>query len=155
MGSTLPLLCSASPTPSPQESDWSDEDWNVYRLGRKREERKKEQLQKEEEEKNEEKQVPKDYFPPSPVYDPTNKVDALPHCDPKMKQALDPNHYPPNYTPMQKENTPTIVGNLVPMPVKIQKKKTREKTRRRTAEGTQWREKTRKKTRHRQTWDRK
>ena len=46
---------------------------------------------------------------------------TLPHCDPKMKQALDPNYYPLNYVPKQEEDAPTLVDNLVTPPTKTTK----------------------------------
>ena len=78
--------------------------------------KKTEQQQKVEEEKNKEKQVPVDYFLPSP-----NKEDSLPHCDYKMKQALDPNYNPPKYVPKDEEDTPSLADNLVAPPVKTLK----------------------------------
>ena len=63
-------------------------------------------------EKNKKKQIPEEYFPLSPIYDPINKEDALPLCDPEIKQALDPNYYALNYVPKQ-EDGPTLVENLV------------------------------------------
>ena len=124
-----PFCIQPAPIPSPQESNWSDKDWNGNRQREREVRRKKEQQQKEKEEKNKKEQVPKDYFPPIPIYDPTNKEDTLPHCDPEMKQALDPNYYPLNYVPKQEEDASTLVHNLVsPLARTTKKKKTREKT---------------------------
>ena len=60
----------------PQESVWSDKDWNGDRQREREERKKKEQQQKEEAEKNKREEVPKDSFPMSPIYDPTCKEDA-------------------------------------------------------------------------------
>ena len=70
-------------------------------------------------EKNKKEQVPKDYIPPSPIYDSTHKEDDLPICDLKIKQALDPEHYPPNYVSKQGEDAPTLADSLVAMPAKM------------------------------------
>ena len=72
-----------------------DEEWNGNRH-RKGEERKKEQQEKEEVDKNKKEHcVQKDYYPPSPTYDPNFK-DTMP-TPIKNKQDLDPNYYPSNY----------------------------------------------------------
>ena len=65
--------------------------------------------------------VPNDYCPTSPVKDPTYKQDPLLHCDPKQKQALDPNYYPPNYV-LEEEDAPLLVDNLVALPASPMKK---------------------------------
>ena len=73
-GPPCPFCAQSAPHPSSKESDWSNEDWNGDRQ-RVREDKKEQQ--KKEEEKN---KVPNDYYPASPVYDPTYKQDPLPCC---------------------------------------------------------------------------
>ena len=115
MGTTLSLLCPICPHPSAQESDWSDEDLDSDRHRVRELERK----QKEEEEKRQ-KQKKEDYCPSEPEYDPTQEAEAMPKFTPKMKLALDPNYYPPNYVPGQEEDSvPSLVSNLVPPPDKL------------------------------------
>ena len=61
--------------------------------------------------------MPNEYHPPSPIYDPTHKEDAIPICDSKEKKmALDTNYYPPNYIPSNDEVSPTLTSDLVPAP---------------------------------------
>ena len=68
-----------------------------------REERKKEQQKKEGAEKrNKEDGAQKDYYPPSPIYDPNFKEDTMPASIAK-KQHPDPNYYPPTYVPKCRE----------------------------------------------------
>ena len=64
------------------------------------------------------------YHPVSPIYVPTHKEDAIPICDSKMKQALDPNYHPLNYVPKQGDDAPILVNNLIATPAKTKKKKT-------------------------------
>ena len=117
-GAPCPFCALPAPLPSAQEFDWSDKDYNGNRHGEREDRKKKEQQNEEDKKKNKEEQVPVDCFPPGPIYDLTNKEDALPHCDPKMKQALDPNYYPPNYVARQEEDAPTLVDNIIALPVK-------------------------------------
>ena len=45
----------------------------------------------------------------------------MPKFTPKMKLALDPSYYPPNYIPTQEEDsTPSLVNNLVTPPDKLE-----------------------------------
>ena len=55
----------------------------------------------------------KDYYPPSPVNDPTFKQDPLPHYTQKGKLALDPNYYPKGYIPKEKEEALLLVNNSI------------------------------------------
>ena len=86
IGSTLPILHLSSPshfTFGVQMVGWGLAWWKRKRERKKREEQQK----KEEEERQKQKdaeQVPSDYHPPSPIYDPTHKEDALPICDSKI-----------------------------------------------------------------------
>ena len=69
-----------------------------------------------EEKKTKENEVPNDYYPTSPVYDPTFKQDPLPSLTPKEKLALNPNYYPKGYIPEEKEEAPLLVSNLIDPP---------------------------------------
>ena len=93
----------------------------------------------EEEKKIKENEVPNDYYPPSPVYDPMFKQDPLPHLTTKKKLALDPNYYPKVYILEKEEETPLLVNNLIDPPEKNtsvdpqpKKKKGRKKRRQKT-----------------------
>ena len=126
-------------------------------IDKEKEEREKEQQQKEAVGKNKNEE-PEDYFPPSPIYDPNHNKYALPHCDSKMKQALDPNYYPLNYVPKygvvclnpcKQFSYPTSKNN------KRRRRRPGRRQKRRTMQEIQRRKKTGKKTRHRQTQDKK
>ena len=86
------------------ESDWSGKDWDRDRQ-REHEIRKKEQQEKEEEERIRQKDTDSNY-PPSPIYDPSDKEDTSAHM---CRKDLDPNYYPPNY----QEDTPIVTDDLV------------------------------------------
>ena len=71
--------------------------------------------------------MPNDYQHSNLVYDPTFKQDPLPHCSPNEKLDLDPNYYPPNYVPNEKEDAPLLIGNLISPPENTPKEETVEK----------------------------
>ena len=75
-----------------------------------------------EEEKARENNVSNDYCASSLVYDSTFKQELLPCLTPKEKLALDPDYYPPKYVQEEEDNAPFPVNNLVPPPVRDQKK---------------------------------
>ena len=75
-GAPCPFCVQSAPHPSPQESDWSHEDWNGDRQREREEEKKKETRQKEE--KNKREQVPYVYYPPSPILTQPSKTMACP-----------------------------------------------------------------------------
>ena len=82
---------------------------------KERERKKRKDKQKKEEE---EKQKQNDVEHVSSINDPTHREDALPTCDPKTKQALDPNYYPLNYMPKQGVDASILLNNLVALPAK-------------------------------------
>ena len=84
------------------------------------EKRKRQSKSREKRRRNTQKKMLKDYCPTSPVYDPMFKQDDLPYCGSKEKQILDPHCYPQNYESHQKEDSPTLVDNLIPSPVNIE-----------------------------------
>ena len=126
-GTPCPFLHSTNYTPLPQESPWSDEDWNG---DRQRERKKKEQQQKKEEDQRQKQkdieQVPNDYCPQSPIYHPTLKeVMPIPIDN---RQELQPNYYPSNYVPNSMDNTLILVDNVVAPPAKTKEENKGEAT---------------------------
>ena len=72
-------------------------------------------------EQKDEEQLQKDSHPSEPMYNPIEKKEAMPNLTPKMKLALDPNYYLPNYVPDQEEDsTQSLVNNMVPPPDKLE-----------------------------------
>ena len=69
----------------------------------------------------------KDYYPPSPIYDPTFKEDTMAALIVK-RQDLNPNYYPPKYQPNCEKDAPTLVDNLVAPSVKTKEEKKGEDT---------------------------
>ena len=95
---------------------------------RRREKIKKEQQEKEEAENiNKEDSAHKEYYPPSPIYDPNFKEDTMPAQRAKKKD-LDSNDYPPNYMPKYADDAPTLVNNLVAPPTKTKEENKGEDT---------------------------
>ena len=81
-------------------------------IERERKRREEEQRRGGEQKQKEVEQVPNDYHPLSSIYDPTHKEDNLPISDPKMKQALVPDYYPPNYVPKQGEDVSIAINQI-------------------------------------------
>ena len=121
-----PLCICPATHPSSLESEWLDEDWNVKRH-KKREKGKKEQQKKEEVEKiNKEDIAQKDYYPPSPIYDPNLKEDTMPAPTAK-NQHLDPNYYLQTMCQIWR-GCPALVNNLVAPPTKTKEENKGENT---------------------------
>ena len=106
-------MAQSAPHPSPQESDWSDEDWNGDRQRTRQEEEKVQQWKEEEKTKG---QVPNDYCPTSLFYDlPINKA-PCPIVVPRRNRPCIQTTTPPNYV-SEEEDAPLLVDNLVALPV--------------------------------------
>ena len=66
-GPPCPFCAQSAPHPSPVESDWSEEDWDVEIQKRKREKQRKEEEMRQRQE--EEKEIlDSSYYPPEPMY---------------------------------------------------------------------------------------
>ena len=77
-------------------------------INREHKERKIEQQKKEEEERMRQKDTD-NYYPPSPIYDPTDKEDT---SAPMSRKYLNPNYYPPNY----REDVPILTDDVIQKP---------------------------------------
>ena len=63
------------------------------------------------------------------MYESIFKEDTLPICSSvEKKQDLDPNYYSPNYVSNSEEDAPTLVDNLLTLPVKSKEENRRENT---------------------------
>ena len=87
MVTTMPILCPICPAPFPVESDWSEEDWVGKIQKKKREKQRKEEEMRQRQE--------------------------------EKREILDSSYYQPEpmYVSNYKEQTPTLVHNLVLVPV--------------------------------------
>ena len=99
-----PFSTKATQSHSSPKSEWSDEDWDGDKE-RDDEKRKIEQYSKEEEERIRQKDSD-NYYPPSPIYDPTDKEDTSALMS---RKDLNPNYYLPNY----KEDVPILTDHLI------------------------------------------
>ena len=79
-----------------------------------------------EEKKTKENEVPNDYYPTSPVYDPMYKQDLLPHYTPKETLAFHLNYYPKGYIPEEGDEKAPLSVNTPEDPTTTEEKEKKE-----------------------------